>query len=152
MKTKKWLWITLSVLLTLVVLVGVAGAGFRYGVMQSPAFVKMQEARMQQKLAQPPKQQAQNFDQKPNGRNPQMQGFDQHGNFGHGFDQHRGFNRGRGGFGSPLFGLIHLLILGALLWFGYKYVKNSGWKLVREAQPAPVANQPASVEEKKPEA
>lgn len=145
MKIKKWLWITLTALLTIVVLTAVAGAGFRYGITQSEAFVKMQEARMQQRLAQSP-----NADGKA--INPHMQGFDQHGNSGHGFEQrfkdNRGFDRGRGGFGSPLFGLIHLAILGALIWFGYKYVKNSGWKLVREAQPVAAAN----IEENKPEA
>ena len=154
MKTKKWLWITLSVLLTLVVLAGVGAAGYRLGLTQNPAFIKqMAELRAQrqpkiekQKPGQPPQQNDQAFDPRMQGVNPQNdfgRGFDR--GYEHGFD--RGHDRGRGE--SPLFGLLHLIVIGALLWFAYKYAKNSGWKLVRETpQPAPAAN----VEEKKDEA
>ena len=41
MKSKKWLWVTLTILLTLVVLVGVAGAAFRMGAMQGTRLVQM---------------------------------------------------------------------------------------------------------------
>ncbi len=131
MKTKKWLWITLSTLLGLVLLAGAAMAGFRYGVTQSDAFVKMQETRMQQKLEEAPK---------VDGKN--AAGFDPHAKFD------RGYGRGRGGF-SPLFGLVHLVILGALIWFGYKYAKNSGWRITREAQVAPAVIETPDVEKKK---
>lgn len=157
MKTKKWIWISLAALLTLVVLVAVAGAGFRLGMTQNPAFIQQREELRAQRLNQMQKQDT-NQESKSNDRmfNPHMQGFDPRGNSGRGFDSRfqsdRGFDRGRGGFFPPLFGLIHLVILGALIWFGYKYVKNSGWKLVREVQPVPVVSEPANVEEKKDEA
>jgi cytoskeletal protein RodZ len=76
----------------------------------------------------------------------------------------RGFNnnfneRRDGGFSflSPIFGLIRLAVLGLLLWIGYKFVKNSGWRLTRtqaSAAPAPSATETSSVEvgeEKAPE-
>jgi hypothetical protein len=34
MKSKKWIWVTLTILLTLAVLAGAAGAGYRMGLMQ----------------------------------------------------------------------------------------------------------------------
>jgi hypothetical protein len=62
----------------------------------------------------------------------------------HGNMMSRGFDRGRGGFHSPIFGLFHLIVLGVLAWFGYKLVKNSGWKLVKvNASAAPAAEQPS---------
>jgi hypothetical protein len=193
MKTKKWLWVTLVSILTLVVLTGVAAAGYRLGLSQNPAviqqFAQMRAQRFSQfqnqsgkpvnpqgqgnapqqnqnnNSAPAPQQNAQgqgNVPQQfpPNGMmNPGwQQGFDQRGNFNQGFDPrsnfNRGFdrfdrrdNRGRDGFASPLFGLIHLLILGALIWFGYKYAKNSGWKLVREVpQPASPVAESAPIE------
>jgi cytoskeletal protein RodZ len=68
------------------------------------------------------------------------------------------FNERRdGGFSflSPIFGLIRLAVLGLLLWIGYKFVKNSGWRLTRaQASPTPSATETSSVEvgeEKAPE-
>jgi hypothetical protein len=56
-------------------------------------------------------------------------------------------------FFSPIFGLIHLIVLGLLLWVVYKLVKKSGWRLTRvqTASPAPMANETSNVvvEEKK---
>lgn len=128
MKTRKWLKVTLIVLLALVALVAAAGAGFRVGVMQSGNIAQRLNAR------------AQGANQQPNANgwmtNPHTQGFDPR------FGPERDFGRGRGGFFPPLFGLFHLLVFGGLIWLGYKLVKNSGWKLTREAAPQ-------NVEEKK---
>jgi hypothetical protein len=157
MKTKKWLWITLASILTLVVLTGVAAAGYRLGLTQNPEFIKqMAELRAQrvsqfQKPAQnlAPQQnvpQGQNQQQGvPQGQMP-AQGFSPRDDFGRGFDPHSNFERGsdrgfdgRDDFISPLFGLIRLAVLAALVWFGYKYVQNSGWKLVKVAPNTPVS-------------
>lgn len=138
MKSKKWLWVTLTILLTLVVLVVVAGAAFRMGATQSARLVQAGGGVTVQGL---PFSHMRSFEQNQNGQPGfdqqgyaprMMQGFDQgyaprmmHG-FGRG-----GFERGHGGFFSPIFGLVKLAILAGLLWLGYKLIKNSGWKLVR---------------------
>jgi hypothetical protein len=165
---------TVGVLLTLVILAVVGGAGFRIGMMQNASFARPFFAH--------------NFDGGPqvmqgnsqnNGGNQSTQGNSQdngnprfmQGNFhdnggtqamqgnphNQGFDN-RGNNRGndrKGGmsFFSPIFGLIHFVVLGLLLWLGYKLVKKSGWRLTRaQVSPAPVANETPSVEvEKKKE-
>ena len=129
----------MGILLTLAVLAVVGAAGFRIGTMQNASF-------------------ARNFD----GGRQSMQG-NFHGNGGpqamqgnphdQGFDN-RGYNRGgdrRGGlpFFAPLFGLIHLALLGLLIWVVYKLVKNSGWRLTRVATspaPAPSAAETPKVE------
>lgn len=143
MKSKKWIWVTLTILLTLIVLAGVAGAGFRMGVMQSANLARNADGTTSQF---PPFGYMHGFEGNFNnqrGDNPlMMQGF------GHDGPGHGGFERGRGGFFSPLFGLVHLIVLGALIWLGYKFVKNSGWRLTRVAQPAPGTSE-ASIEEKK---
>ena len=132
MKSKKWIWVTLTVLLTLVVLAGVAGAGFRMGVMQSAAVTGNSTGVEEQ--FQPfghPHSFGGNFDHHFNGDSHMMQGFN-----------HDGFDHGRGSFVSPIFGLIKLVVLGVLIWLGFKYVKNSGWRLTRDApQPAPDAEE-----------
>jgi predicted negative regulator of RcsB-dependent stress response len=150
MKTKKWLWITLVSILTLVILAGVGAAGYRLGLTQNPAVIQQLADLRAQRLSQLPNQGANQMPKgNGNGISPQEQGFNPHSNFDRGNDRGRGFDR-RDGFASPLFGLIHLIILGALVWFGYKYIKNSGWKLVREVPPASVVeNDTASVEEEK---
>jgi hypothetical protein len=148
MKSKKWIWVTLTILLTLVVLAGVAGAGFRLGVMQSanlagnanrtgaqfPSFGHMRG--FENNFNNQPGNQ-------PDGGPRMMQGFGQRG-FGHG-----GFGHGRGGFLSPIFSLLKLAVLGVLLWLGFKLVKNSGWRITRVTQPAPVATEVPKGEEKK---
>jgi hypothetical protein len=66
---------------------------------------------------------------------------------GQGFDNRGGDRRGGMSFFPPIFGLIHLVVLGLLIWLGYKFVKNSGWRLTRvAASPAPVASETSSVE------
>ncbi len=127
MKNKKWLTYTFGVLLTLIVLVAVGGAGFRIGLMQSASFAPLQ-----------------------NGQSAQMpfphHGHDMEGNFNQmerGNSSH-GFDCGRGGF-SPIFGLLHLVVVGALGWFGYKLIKNSGWKLAKtNTSAAPAVEQPSA--------
>ncbi len=152
MKNRKWLTYTLSILLTLVVLTAVAGAGIRVGMMQNASFARPAFTH--------------NFD----GGNQSMQGnFPQtiqasfHNNGGpqamqgnsrsQGFDNRTNDRRDSGiPFLSPIFGLIRLAVLGLLLWIGYKFVKKSGWRLSRvAATPAPVVNETpiAEVEEKK---
>jgi hypothetical protein len=158
MKTKKWLSYTAVVLLTLVVLAVVGGAGFRAGMMQNPSFTRLAFAhnfgngrQVMQGNALPQTAQG-NAD---NNNFPQLQG-NFHGNGGpqgmQGNSRNQGFDRqgnnrgndrrdgGRGFFG-PIFGLIHLAILGLLIWFGYKFVKESGWRITRvaatPAAPAP---------------
>ncbi|MFN8382286.1 MAG: hypothetical protein U0V02_10120 [Anaerolineales bacterium] len=153
MKNKKWLTYTLGILLTLIVLAAVGGLGFRIGMMQSASFANLKAGQS----AQAP------FFHHGLGMNGQgmndgfnrMDGFNhmEHGNMSNGFDRGRGGNRG--GFFSPLFGLLHLIILGLLAWLGYKLIKNSGWKLVKvNASAAPAAEQASEVaasEEKKEE-
>ena len=48
MKSKKWLTYTLGVLLTLVVLVAVGGAGFRLGLMKSASFANLTDGQSAQ--------------------------------------------------------------------------------------------------------
>lgn len=133
MKNRKWLTYTLGILLTLVVLAGVGMAGFRMGVMQSAKLARNADGTTAQIQ---PFGHLRGFENKFNnqpGANPRMmQGFDQ-GGFGRGEFGRGGFERGRGGrhFFSPFFSLIHIALLGLLLWFGFKLVKNSGWRLTR---------------------
>ena len=135
MKTKKWLWWALTIVLTLIVLAGVGFAGFRVGIAQAvnlPDVMSFMHGH------------ARGFD-----------GNDMHNDFGgRGFD-HGGRNfGGRGGFSffSPLFGLIRLAVLGGLIWLGYTFVKRSGWRVVNvNASQAPAPVEP-EVEEKKDEA
>jgi len=117
MKNKKWLTYTLGIVLTLIVLAAVGGAGFRMGVMQSVSFANIKDGTTAQ---------FHSFDNSHGmaGDFSQME----RGNMSRGFDHGRG--RDRGGF-SPIFGLLRLIVVGALAWFGYKLIKNSGWKLVK---------------------
>lgn len=151
MKNRKWLTYTLGALLTLIALAVVGMAGFRVGMMQSGAFPPMG-------IGERPAFN-QNVDKNdPNaqgvtpGDNTNPNGTDNPGPRGNGFNP-RGFDRGHGGMPmmGGLFGLIHIAILALLLWFGYKFVQNSGWRLVRVQNNAPAANETVSVdvEEKK---
>jgi hypothetical protein len=152
MKSRKWLTYTVGVLLTLVVLTAVAGAGIRVGMMQNasfarPAFTHNFDGGNQSMQG--------NF--QDNG-NPQAMQGNFHNNGGpqsmQGNSRNRGFDnrtndRRDGGlpFLSPIFGLIRLAVLGLLLWIGYKFVKKSGWRLSRvAATPAPVVSETPSVE------
>lgn len=121
MKNKKWLWITLTTLLTLVVMIGVAGAGFQAGLTQNANFLNSNGITAHFSHEN-------NFEQH-HGSNPHtMQGFEQ-----------GGFNRhGARGFLAPIFGLFQLTLIGLVLWFGYKFIKNSGWKITRTV---PVADE-----------
>jgi hypothetical protein len=169
MKTKKWLSFTAVALLTLVVLAVVGGAGFRAGMMQNTSFTRLAFAhnfdngrQFMQGNTQPqtakgntddnnaplmqgnfqgnggPRMQG-NFqgNDGPQGMqgNSRNQGFDRHGN-----DRGNDRRDGGRGFFSPIFGLIHLVILGLLVWVVYKLVKESGWRITRvSATPAPAA-------------
>ena len=135
MKNKKWLTYTLGILLTLIILAAVGAVGFRIGSMQNNTFVHPM-----MNGAGP------SFDH--GFGNGQMPNFHQQGFEGRDFHD-RGFDRGgRGGFIPPIFGLIKLAVLGALLWFGFRFIKNSGWRLTRDAVPAsaPAASEPPSVD------
>jgi hypothetical protein len=155
MKNRKWLTYTLGVLLTLVVLGVVGVVGYRIGAMQNASFVHpsitqnfdggaQSMPKRFQNNGMPPRMQ-ENFHNNggPQGMqaNPHNQGFDNRGN-------NRGGDR-RGGmsFFPPIFGVIHLALLGLLLWGVFKLVKNSGWRLTRvTASPAPVVSATPSVE------
>ena len=148
MKNNKWLRVTLTILLSLAVLAGVAGISFRMGAMQGANLVQTADgATVQGPFFGPMRRFEQNFGGQPGnqqGYGPGMmfaRGGDQR--MMQGFDR-RGFDRGHGGFLSPVFGLLQLAILGGLLWLVYKWVKNSGWKITREPAAAPV-----TAEEKK---
>ncbi|MBI5962036.1 MAG: hypothetical protein HY863_01050 [Chloroflexi bacterium] len=137
MKINKWISVTLTILLTLIVLAGVAGVSFRMGAMQNTVFAGNDE-RMAQHFQAFGHMQGFNNERaiQPGENQRMMRGFD-----------HGGFGRGYNSFFSPLFGLIKLAVLGALLWLGFKFVKNSGWRITREtAQPAPAASETPSVE------
>ncbi|HRK91694.1 MAG TPA: hypothetical protein PK152_21390 [Anaerolineales bacterium] len=113
MKSKKWIWWILGILLTLIVLSGVGLAAFRVGIMRSAAFEGETFPRWAERF---------------NGDRSQHYGD-------HGFDHDRrgSFHPGeRGGFSllSPVFGLFRLAILGGLVWLGYTLFKRSGWRLV----------------------
>jgi uncharacterized membrane protein len=130
MKNRKWLTYLLGVLLTLVILAAVGGAGFRIGRMQNTSFERPAFA---QPFGGASWSMQKNF--RGNGGPQAMQGNPHN----QGFDN-RGDNRRGGGmpFFSPIFGLIRLIVLGLLLWIVYKFVKNSGWRLTRvQASPAP---------------
>jgi hypothetical protein len=144
MKNNKWLNYTLGILLTLVALTVVAGAGFRAGMMQNlPLARGMNGAR--------PSPAHNNF-----GRLPQQTRDDFRGDKGQTMRndfQGQAPRDGRGldfrddGFPFPFFGLIQLAVLGLVVWVGYKLVKKSGWRLsLSKASPTPVANQTLSVE------
>ncbi len=131
MKSNKWLTYTLGVLLTLVVLAAVGGVGFRVGVTQSASFANLTDGQSAR---------ASFFAHGMDGGFNQME----RDNSSHGFDRSRGGDRG--GFSSPIFGLIRLVVLGLLAWLGYKLIKNSGWKLVKvnaSEAPAPVVETPS---------
>ena len=142
MKNKKWLTYTLGILLTLIVLTAVGGAAFRMGVTQSASFANLTDGQS----ARAP------FFAHGHGMDGDFSKMDR-GEFSHGFD--RGHGRDGSRFFSPIFGLIHIAIFGALAFFGYKLIKNSGWKLVKvnaSEVPAPVVETPtetAADDEKK---
>ena len=140
MKSKRWIWITLTVLLTLIVLAGVAAASYRMGAMRSTILVKNVDGTTQE-IPIPGHMRGfdNNFNDQHGSQQFGMQGFD------HGAPMMRG---GRGGFASPLFGLFHIAVMFGLIWLGYTLMRNSGWRLTRTtaAVPAPVAAETPSVE------
>lgn len=147
MKNKKWLWWTLTLLATLIVLAVVGGTGYRMGMVQGVQIAQNADGTN----AQPPyafhmRGFDGDFKDKP-GKNKSF-GYDRgqgylkdkpgkHPSFG--YDRGRGFDRfegGRGGkFFSAIFGLLHLAVLGLLIWGGYTLFKKSGWKFVKENAP-----------------
>lgn len=131
MKNKKWLTYTLGIVLTLIVLAAVGGIGFRMGTMQSASFAKLTDGQP----AQAP------FFAHGHGMDGDFSRMER-GNFSHGFDRGRGRDGGR--FFPPIFGLVQLAFFSVLIYFGYKLIKNSGWKLVKVnagESAAPVAEQ-----------
>lgn len=153
MKNKKWLTYTLGILFTLIALAAVGVAGFRIGMTQNTAFGRMSNGgpafghnfanNSQMMQGNNPGTANGNF----GGNQHSMQGNPRGNDFGG-----RQHNDRRGGF--SIFGLVQLAVAGLLIWFGYKLVKNSGWKLVRvetTAPAAPVVNEPvdSEAEEKK---
>jgi hypothetical protein len=156
MKNRKWLTYTLGILLTLAVLAVVGAVGFRIGAMQNASFIHPSFTRnfnggpqaMPRSFQNDgiPQRMQENFQNNGGPQamqgNPHKQGFDNRGN-------NRGGDRRGGGmpFFAPIFGLIHLALLGLLIWVVYKLVKNSGWRLTRvAASPAPAVSTTPSVE------
>lgn len=147
MKNKKWGTYLLGTLLTLIALAVVGVAGFRIGIMQNAAFPQMG-------FGERPA-----FNQNVDKNDTSVQGVDPNRRdnpgsnpWGNGFNP-RGFDRGHRGMPmmGGLFGLIHFAILALLLWFGYKFIKNSGWRLVRIQNETPSTEPTATtrVEEEK---
>lgn len=149
MKNTKWIWRFLAVLLTLVVLAGVGFAGFRVGLAQGADLTAEELSTIFSHGR------GSGFENDGAPKAGDNRDFDH----GHGFDRGhgsdgRGFDRGgRGGFSffSPLFGLLKLAVLGGLVWLGYRFVKSSGWRLVKTEPPAPVAETPSAADEEKQE-
>ncbi|MCE9647779.1 MAG: hypothetical protein K8S20_17425 [Chloroflexi bacterium] len=147
MKSKKWLWVTLTILLTLVVLTGVAGVSFRMGVMQSARFATTNAGQIQGQF--PPFGHMRGYEGNFHGQagdNPHLMQRFNHGSFGRdGFEHRRG-----GSWLSPIFGLFHVLILALILWGAYKLYQNSGWKFMKvpEAEIAPIEEKPAAKKKK----
>ena len=154
MKTRKWIWWTLTIILTLVVLGFTGMAGYRVGLMQG---ARVAQTALRSKNADGKATTGQ-WQMPPQMRGP---GGNNLGNF-HGQDLGRGqsfdgrnFDRfgGRSGFSlfAPLFGILRLAVLALLIWLGYKIIKNSGWRLTRiAAEPTPVAeNEPVPMKRTK---
>lgn len=136
MKNRKWLTYTLGTLLTLIVLAAVGGAGFRIGMMQNVSAMTGRPAF------------AHNFDgdfQPPMQGNHPNDGNSKNGQMNPHQDNFRGNDRGGDPrFFSPIFGLIRLAALAALLWLGYKFVQKSGWKLTRVTQAQAATETPST--------
>jgi hypothetical protein len=135
----KWVRWTLTALLTLIVLAGVGGAGFRLGIMQG------RNIELRKEGAPPPFAHSQRFGNNEFNKRLGSNGQDSDHNNRREFN--RGFQHGfrRGGLLS-IFGLIRLAVLGLIIWGGYTLYQRSGWRFVKvnasEAEP---------VEEAKPE-
>ena len=139
MKNKKWLTYTLGTLLALAVLAAVGGAGYRIGMMQNKSFAR--------DFNGAPSAMQRNF--KENSGDQRMPG-NFHSNGGPQFMQENPHNRGfynrgdtRGGrFFFPFFGLVHLAVMGLIIWVVYKLVKKSGWRLsLTKTSPVPTPTQ-----------
>ena len=167
MKNNKWLFYTLGTLLILVVLAAVAVVSYRIGATQNISFARpvftrgfnggpqpMQRNFQDNRGPQGPQGNFQNNDgpQRMQGNfrgngwahmqgNPRNQGDDNHGN--------NRFGNRHGGkmsfFFPSIFGLIHLAVLGLILWVAYLLVKKSGWRLTR-VQETPTASTPSTSE------
>ena len=153
MKTRKWLWWTLTIVLTLVVLGFTGLAGYRVGFVQGASSARTAlrirntdgktetEQPVPLYLRGPEGKEFRNF------RGPNF-GWEQSfagRNFKH-FDGRVGFPFLGLPFLIPLFGLARLAVLALFIWMGYKLIKNSGWQLTRvtaeqasdaEEEPAP---------------
>ncbi len=148
MKNKKWLNYTLGVLIALIALAAVAGAGFRAGMMQNLPLARVAIG-------------ARPFAHDDPGRTPQQMQGDFRGDKFQGMQGNfqrqmpgdfRGFDPRSGGFRFPFFGLIQLAVLALVVWVGYKLIKKSGWRLsLSKAAPTPVVDETPGmeVEEKK---
>jgi hypothetical protein len=126
MKTRKWIWWTLVVALTLAALTAAGFAGFRVGYVQGLAANPNAKGFAAGPFWHGQEQgRAQNPDKNFDPRNPvPAQAFG-----GKQMDRFSGRER----FASPLAGLGGLLVLGFLIWLGYKLVKGmagkQGWQL-----------------------
>src|SRR5258706_1503766 len=124
---KKWITYPIGILLTLVVLAAVGGAGYRMGLMQGCSGAYSPKGGPTE-FAKPG-----DADQDPN-----QMGQNSPDNIGPGHDDGHRFEHGRGEmhFFSPLFGLMHLVVIGLLIWLAYTLYKKSGWQFVRVNAPS----------------
>jgi hypothetical protein len=124
MKTRKWIWWTLVVILTLVALTAAGFAGYRVGYMRGLAANPNAKDFMAGPFWHGPGH-MQNLE-----KDSDQRGFGPAQEFGgKQFDRFGGRER----FGSPLAGLVGLIVLGLIIWLGYKLVKGmagkQGWQL-----------------------
>jgi len=138
MKNNKWFTYTLGTLITLVVLTTVAGISYGLGMTRNPAFLMRPGFRnnFSKPSQEKPRNSSENriYQTMPGNPHDGFDGFKgkDGDNFNQGFDRHRNDHRGGMLFFAPLFGLVHLILFGFLLWGAYKLVKNSGWRLTRD--------------------
>ena len=118
---KKWITYALGILLTLVVLAGVGLAGYRMGLMQGASGARIVSGRPPEP-GRPPI-----LEKRFNEGGPGFAWDIGPGRFAQGHEHARGGRHLR----FPFFGLVHLLVIGLLIWLGYAIYKNSGWQFVR---------------------
>jgi hypothetical protein len=147
MKNTKWLWVTLTIILTFIVLAGVAAAGFRAGMMQGASLMRKHAGPTSQF---PSFESMHKFEGNFNG--PAWGDPQRMQEFGHHRPGPGGFEHGRGGFWfRPLFGLVQLVVFGLLVWGGVVLYRRSGWRFVRvnASEAEPVEVMPAPKKKKK---
>lgn len=131
MKNRKWIWWTLAVILSLIVLAGVGFIGFTVGATHGSQFTMNNPHFMPAH--------GQGF---TNGRMHDGFGMQDYGH-GRGFDGRAGFPF----FAFPLFGLLRLVFWVGVIWLAVVLIKRSGWRIVNvNSTPAPAVTAAAQEE------